>query len=226
MLFAHKSYKGLPAQSRREIQTHCHLRGNLYRLGEEWPPIKDTESLADILAGLRGKHEKQSSNRAGPKGCPSHKLSSSLSSSEDLAGGQAGGQHPRRRLPESDLVADRDGAKNSDEAWRQCHARAPRHPFRLGDIAEAGLHGPDVLLLIPLKLRDGENAFSSYRPPLASIVLASEPKETRPPSPGAGHGRRKETLQNLGKARSKSRESWRGKGVPGPLFIATSSAKS
>ena len=78
--------------------------------------MKDTESLADILAGLRGKHEKQSPDHPGPKGCPSLKLSFSLSSSEDLAEGQAGGQHPRRRLPESDLVADRDGVKSSDEA--------------------------------------------------------------------------------------------------------------
>ena len=94
----------------------CHLHGNLYCLGEEWPPIKDTKSLADILAGLRGKHEKQSPDRAGPKGCPSRKLSSSFSSFEDLAGGQASGQHPRLHLLESNLVTDRDGAKNGDEA--------------------------------------------------------------------------------------------------------------
>ena len=100
--------------------------------------MKDTESLADIATRLLGMHEKQSPSHTGPEECPSRKLSSSLSSSEDLARGQAGGQHPRRRLPESDLVADRDGAKNSDEAWRRRHDQVPQQPFRLRDIAEAG----------------------------------------------------------------------------------------
>ena len=173
LLSANKDYKELPAKGRQKVQTRCHLRGNLFCLGEEWPSIKDTKSLADILARLRGKHGKQSPDCTGPKGCPSHKLSSSLSSSEDLAGGQAGGQHPRRRLPESDLTADRDGAKNGDEAWRRRHDQASQRPFRLRDIAEAGPRRPYVLLLIPLKLRDVEDALSNYRPPLASILLAS-----------------------------------------------------
>ena len=145
---------------------------------------------------LLGKHEKQSPDRTGLEECPPRKPSSSLSSTEDLAGGQAGEQHPRRHLSESNLVANTDGAKNSDKAWRRRHARAPRHPFRLQDIAEAGPHGPDVLLLIPLKLRDVEDAFSSYRPPLASILLASGSKETIPPSSGGGRGRRKESFPN------------------------------
>ena len=89
MLFANQDYKESPARSRRKVQTHCHLRGNLFCLGEERPPIKDTKSLADISAGLRGKHEKQSPDRTGPKGCPSRKLSSSFSSNKELAGGQA-----------------------------------------------------------------------------------------------------------------------------------------
>jgi len=80
--------------------------------GEERPPVMDTKSLADMSAGLREKHEKQSPDRTGPKGCPSRKLSSSFSSIEDLVGGQAGGQHPLRHLPESDIVAKRDNAKN------------------------------------------------------------------------------------------------------------------
>ena len=79
---------------------------------EERPPIKDTKSLADISAGLREKHEKQSPNRTGPKGCPSRKLSSGFSSTEDLAGGQAGGQQPLHHLPRSDVLAKRDDAKN------------------------------------------------------------------------------------------------------------------
>ena len=94
--------------------------------------------------------------------------------------------------------------KNSDEAWRQRHARAPRHPFKLGDIAEASLHRPDVLLLIPLKLRDVEDALSNYRPPLASILLASGPKETGPPSPGVGRGRWGETLQARGRQEARA----------------------
>ena len=205
LLFAYNDYKGLPAQSHRKIQTRCHLRGNLFCLGEEWPPLKDTKSLTNILARLRGKHEKQSPDRTGPKGCPSCKLSSSLSSSEDIAGDQADGQHPQRRLSESDLAADRDCTKNGHQAWRRRHDQASQRPFRLRDIAEAGPHGPDVLLLIPQKLRDGKDASSNYDPPLASILLASRPKETGPPSPGADRGKRKETLHARGKLESESR---------------------
>ena len=74
------------------------------------------------------------------------------------------------------------------------------------DIAEAGPHRPNVLLLIPLKLRDGEHALSSFPPPLASILLASKPKEARPSRPGDGRERQRDTLQDLGETRSKSRE--------------------
>ena len=81
-----------------------------------------------------------------------------------------------------------------------------QRPFRLRDIAEAGPHRPNALLLISLKLRDGKHALSSFPPPLASILLASKPKEVRPPHLGAGHERQRETLINLGEARSKSRE--------------------
>lgn len=71
----------------------------------------------------------------------------------------------------------------------------------MGDIAKLGPHGLDVLLLIPLKLRDGKDASSNYRPLLASILLASRPKETGPPSLGADLGKRKETLQARGELR-------------------------
>jgi hypothetical protein len=160
--------------------------------------------LGDIATRLLGMHEKQSLGHTGLRECPSRKLSSSLFSSEDLAGGQAGRQHPRRRLSESNLVTDRDDVKNSTEAWRRRHAWAPRHPCKLEDIAEAGPHGPYVLLLIPLKLRDGKEAFSSYRLPLASILLASGPKETRPPSSGVGRGRRREALQARGRLEARA----------------------
>ena len=46
--------------------------------GEERPPVKDTKPLADISVELREKHEKQSPDRTGPKGCPSRKLSPGL----------------------------------------------------------------------------------------------------------------------------------------------------
>ena len=123
-----------------------------------------------------------------------------------MRGGQAGGQHPLRHLPESDLVAERDRAKNGRQTWRRCHGQASQRPFRLRDIAEAGPHGPDVLLLIPLKLRDGEHALSSIRPLLASILLASKSKKARSPRPGVGRERQRDTLRDLGEARSKSRE--------------------
>ena len=144
--------------------------------------------------------------RTGLAGCHSRKLSSSVSSTEDLAGGQAGGQHPLHHLPESGVVAQRDDAKNDHQTWRRCHGQASQHPFRLRDIAEAGPHRPNVLLLIPLKLRDGEHALSNFPPPLATILLASKPKEARPPRPGVSRERQRDTLRDLGEARSKSRE--------------------
>jgi hypothetical protein len=79
-------------------------------------------------------------------------------------------------------------------------------PFRLRDIAKAGLQGPNALLLIPLKLRDGEHVLSSFPPPLASILLASKPKKARPPHPGDSHERQRKTLLDLSEVRSKSGE--------------------
>ena len=54
LLFANKDYKGLPARSRRIVQTHCHLRGNFPCLGEERAPMKSAESLADNATKLLG----------------------------------------------------------------------------------------------------------------------------------------------------------------------------
>ena len=123
-----------------------------------------------------------------------------------MRGGRAGGQHPSHRLPESNLVTREDDAKNSHQTWHQRHGQESPSPFRLGDIAEAATHGPNALLLVPLKLRDGAHALSSFPPPLASILLASKPKKARSPRLGAGHERQRKTLLDLGEARSKSRE--------------------
>src|SRR6185436_6161217 len=71
----------------------------------------------------------------GPAECSPRKLSSSVSSTKDYAGGRAGGQHPLHRLPESNLVAGGDDAKNSHQTWHQHHGQASPSPFRLGDIA-------------------------------------------------------------------------------------------
>ena len=92
------------------------------------------------------------------------------------------------------------------KAWRRRHGQASQHPFRLRDIAEVGPLRPSVLLLIPLKPKDGEHALSSFPQPLASILLAPKPKEARPPRPGDDRERQRETLLDLGDARSKSRE--------------------
>jgi len=151
--------------------------------------------------------EEQPLDHTGPKGCPSRKLYSSVSSTEDLAGGaQAGGQHPLHHLPEGDVVARRDDAKNGHQTWRRRHGQASQRPFRLRDIAETGPHRPNVLLLIPLKPRDGEHTQSSFPPPFATVLLASKPKEARPPHPGDGRERQRDTLRGLGEARRKSRE--------------------
>ena len=140
--------------------------------------------------------EEQPPGHTGPVGCPPRKLSSSISSTKDPAGGQAGGQHPPHHLPESNLVANGDDAKNSHQTWRQRHGQASPSPFRLGDIAEAGPHRPSALLPIPLKLRDGAHALSIFPPPLASILLAPKPKKARPPHLGAGHERQRKTLRD------------------------------
>ena len=84
--------------------------------------------------------------------------------------------------------------------------QASQPPFRLRDIAEVGPHGPNALLLVPLKLRDGAHALSGFPPPLASILLAPKPKKARPPRLRAGRERRRKTLRDLGDARSKTRE--------------------
>ena len=104
LLDANKDYKGLPARSHRKVQTCCHLRGNFPCLGEERVLVKSTEFLADMAARLLG-CEEQPPDRTGPTGCSPRKLSSSISSTEDHAGGRAGGHHPSHRLPESNLVA-------------------------------------------------------------------------------------------------------------------------
>ena len=96
--------------------------------------------------------------------------------------------------------------KNGHQTWHRRHGQASQRPFRLRDITEAGPHGPNALLLIPLKLRDGEHVLSSFPPPLASILLAPKPKEGRPPRPGDDRERQRETLLDLGDARSMSRE--------------------
>ena len=172
MLFGNKDYKGLPTRSRRKVQTHCHLRGNFPCLGEERAPKKSTESLADIATRLLR------IARSSPQTARVRRdalLASFLLASpppKTLRGGQAGGQHPLHHLLESDVVANGDDAKNGHQTWRRRHGQASQRPFRLRDIAEARPHGPNVLLLIPLKPRDGEHALSSFPPPLTSILLA------------------------------------------------------
>ena len=163
--------------------------------------MKSTEPLAGAMARLLGIARNSPPDHTGPVGCPPRKLSSSISSTEDLAGGQAGGQYPLHHLLESDIVAKRDDAKNGHQTWRRRHGQASQRPIRLWDIAEVGPHKPNVLLLIPLKPRDGEHALSSFPPPLASILLASKPKGARPPRPGDYLERQRETLLDLADAR-------------------------
>ena len=86
-------------------------------------------------------------------------------------------------------------------------------------------HRPNVLLLIPLKPRDGEHALSSFPSLLAHILLALKPKESRPPHPGDARERQRETLLDLGDARSKSGEVGEERKSHDPYFIAASGAK-
>ena len=72
--------------------------------------------------------EEQPPDRTGPAGCPPLKLSSSVSSTEDLAGDQAGRQHPLHHLPESDIVAKRDDAKNGTKPGADAMVRRLNTP--------------------------------------------------------------------------------------------------
>jgi len=119
--------------------------------------------------------------------------------------------------PRATLLPGGD-AKNNHRTWHQCHGQASPSPFRRGDITEAGPHGPNALLLIPLKLRDGAQALSGFPPPLASILLAPEPKKARPPHLGAGHERQKKTLQDLGNARRKAGKLERKRSPTTPIY--------
>src|SRR6185295_16418983 len=124
--------------------------------------MKSTEYLTDITTKLLG------IARSSPQTARVRRdalLASFLLASpppKTLRGGQAGGQHPLHHLPEGDVVARRDDAKNGDQTWRRRHGQASQRPFRLRDITEAGPHMPNVLLLIPLKLRDDKHALSSF----------------------------------------------------------------
>ena len=157
---------------------------------------KSTEPLADVTARLLGMRGTAPRPR-GSSGCSPHKLSSSISSTEDYAGGRAGGQHPPHRLPESNLVARGDDAKNSHQTWHQRHGQASPSPFRLGDIAGPGPHGSDTLLLVPLKLRDGAHDLSGFPPPLASILLAPKPKKGQATPSGGQSRKAKENITRL-----------------------------
>ena len=166
--------------------------------------MKSTESLADITTRLL---EIARSSPQTARVRQDALLASFLLASpppKTLRGGRRR-LHPLHHFPESDVVAKRDDAKNGHQTWRRHHGQASQRPFRLRDIAEAGPLGPNVLLLIPLKPRDGEHALSSFPSPLANILLASKPKEARPPRPGDDRERQRETLLDLGDARSKSR---------------------
>ena len=93
------------------------------------PGWRDSQAARDC--------EEQPPDRTSPAGCSPRKLSSSISSTKDPAGGQAGGRHPPHHLPKRDVVARRDDAKNSHQTWHQRHGQASQSPFRLGDITEA-----------------------------------------------------------------------------------------
>ena len=96
---------------RRRRRLHCSLQTKItkgYRLKaiEKYKRVATCVAIFPVLGRserrVLGRHhdqaardcEEQPLDRTGPKGCPSRKLSSSFSSTEDLAGGQTGGQHP------------------------------------------------------------------------------------------------------------------------------------
>ena len=83
--------------------------------------MKSTESLADMMTRLLG------IARSSPQTARVQRdalLASFLLASpppKTMRGGRAGGQHPPHRLPESNLFARGDDAKNSHQTWHQRH---------------------------------------------------------------------------------------------------------
>ena len=168
--------------------------------------MKSTKSLADITTRLLG-HARSSPQTTQVR--RDALLTSFLLASpppKTLRGVKLADSTLCTISPRATFIAKRDDAKNGHQTWRRHRGQASQRPFRLRDIAEVGPLRPSVLLLIPLKPRDGEHSLSSFPPPLASILLASKPKEARPPHPGDGRERQRDTLRDLGEARSKSRE--------------------
>ena len=168
---ANKDYKGLPARSHRKIQTRCHLRGNFPYRGEKCAMKKGTEPLADATARLLGMR--------GPAPRP-HGSSGMLSSQAffwRLLHRRPCGGSSWRTAPSAPSPREQPCRRGG-----RCEKRPPdlapapwsgvSTPFRLGDIAGAGRHGPNALLLIPLDLRDGAHTHSGLPLPLASILLA------------------------------------------------------
>ena len=96
--------------------------------------MKNTESLADITTRLLGlaRSSLQTARVRRDALLASFLLPSPPP--KTLRGGHAGGQHPLHHLPESDVVAKRDDAKNGHQTWRRRHGQASQRPFRLRDI--------------------------------------------------------------------------------------------
>ena len=140
--------------------------------------------------------EEQPPDRTSPAGCPSRKLSSSISSTEDPAGVKLADSTLHTISPRATMSPGGTMRRTATKPGTQRHGQASQPPFRLRDIVEAGPHEPNALLLIPLKLRDGAHALSGFPPPLASILLASKPKKARPPHLGAGRERQRKTLRD------------------------------
>ena len=134
---------------RRRMGLHCSLQTKItngYRLKavEKYKHIATCVAIFPVLGRSERRRkalspwlarrpgcegcEEQPPDRTGPAGCSPRKLSSSISSTEDHAGGRAGGQHPPHRLPESNLVAGGDDAKNSRQTWRHHHGQASPPP--------------------------------------------------------------------------------------------------
>ena len=91
--------------------------------------MKSTEFLADMTARLLGMARSSPQTTRVPQGAL---LASFLLASpppKTVRGGQASGQHPLHHLPESDIVAKRDDAKNGTKPGADAMVRRLNAPL-------------------------------------------------------------------------------------------------
>ena len=123
MLFANQDYKESPAQSRRKVQTHCHLRGNFFCLWGGAAACKGHKVLGRHFGRATGKAREAISRPHGSEGMPFSQAFSWPPPLKTLWGVKLADGALGRHLSESHLAAAEDGAQDDGETWHRPRAR-------------------------------------------------------------------------------------------------------